>query len=123
IGGADLAIDPARRGEFLRALKGNGIVAGISERSAVLASFRDTMLRTLTLIVSFFVAFAGLTAFGIAFSSARITLFEREREFATLGALGFSAAEIGRILSFETALLLVVALPPGCLLGWGLAWV
>ena len=62
ISGADLAIDPGRRGEFLRALKGSGVVAGISERSAVLASFRDTMLRTLTLIVSFFVAFAGLTA-------------------------------------------------------------
>jgi len=123
ISGADLAVDPRQRGEFLRSLKDNGAIAGVSERSAVLASFRGTMLRTLTLIVSFFVAFAGLTAFGVAFSSARITLSEREREFATLGALGFSAAEIGRILWFETALLLVVALAPGCLLGWGLAWV
>src|SRR5262249_13542223 len=123
INGADLAVDPRRRGEFLRSLKDNGAIAGVSERAAVLASFRDTMLRTLTLIVSFFVAFAGLTAFGIAFSSARITLAEREREFATLGALGFSAAEVGRILALETALLLAVALPLGSLLGWGLAWV
>ena len=121
ISGADLAVDPRRRGEFLRSLKEHGAIAGVSERSAVLASFRDTMLRTLTLIVSFFVAFAGLTAFGIAFSSARITLAEREREFAMLGALGFSAAEISRILSLETALLLALALPLGWLLGWGLA--
>jgi putative ABC transport system permease protein len=123
ISGADLAVDPRRRGEFLRSLKDSGAIAGISEPSAVLASFRDTMLRTLTLIVSFFVAFAGLTAFGVAYSSARITLAEREREFATLGALGFGAAEIGRILSLETALLLALALPLGCLLGWALAWV
>jgi len=123
ISGADLAVDPPRRGEFLRSLKDNGAIAGISERAAVLASFRDTMLRTLTLIVSFFVAFAGLAAFGIAFSSARITLSEREREFATLGSLGFGAAEVSHILSLETALLLAVALPLGWLLGWGLAWV
>jgi putative ABC transport system permease protein len=123
ISGADLAVDSRRRGEFLRSLKDSGAVAGISERSAVLASFRHTMLRTLTLIVSFFVGFAGLTAFGIVFSSARITLSEREREFATLGALGFGAPEVSRILALETALLLAVAVPLGCLLGWGLAWV
>ena len=122
ISGADLAIDPARRGEFVRGLKGSGIVAGISERSAVLASFRDTMVRTLTLIVSFFVAFAGVTACGIAFSSARITLSEREHEFATLGALGFSAAEVARILALESAILVALALALGCLLGVALAW-
>ena len=122
ISGADLAIDPARRGEFLRALKGSGVVAGISERSAVLASFRDTMLRTLTLIVSFFVAFAGLTASGIAFSSAWITLSEREREFAILASLGFSAAEVSRILALENAILVALALPVGSVLGLGLAW-
>jgi putative ABC transport system permease protein len=122
ISGADLAIDPRRRGEFLRSLKDSGVVAGISERSAVFASFRDTMLRALTIIVSFFVAFAGLTAFGIAFSSARITLSEREREFATLASLGFSAAEVGRILALETAILVALALPLGSLLGRGLAW-
>src|SRR5262249_46593212 len=67
ISGVDLAVDPGQRSEFLRSLKDNSVVAGVSERSAVLASFHATMLRTLTLIVSFFVAFAGLTAFGIAF--------------------------------------------------------
>jgi putative ABC transport system permease protein len=122
ISGADLAVDSGRRGEFLRALKGSGIAAGISERSAVLASFRDTMLRTLTLIVSFFVVFAGLTASGIAFSSAWITLSERKREFATLASLGFSAAEVSRILALENAILVGLALPLGSVLGCGLAW-
>jgi putative ABC transport system permease protein len=122
ISGADLAIDPGRRGEFLRAAKGSNVVAGISERSAVLASFRDTMLRTLTLIVSFFVAFAGLTASGIAFSSAWITLSEREREFATLASLGFSAAEVARILALENAILVPLAALLGSVLGLGLAW-
>jgi putative ABC transport system permease protein len=122
ISGVDLAIDPGRRGAFLTALKGGGIVAGISERSAVLASFRNTLLRTLTLIVPFFVAFAGLTACGIAFSSAWITLSEREREFATLASLGFSTQEISRMLALENAILAGLALPLGSVLGCGLAW-
>jgi putative ABC transport system permease protein len=123
ISGAHLLIDPQRRAEFLQGLKDNPLVAAISERSVVLASFRNTMLRTLTLIVSFFVAFAGVTAFGIVSSSARITLSEREREFATLASLGFTAGEVKGILAGEMAILVAVALPVGCLLGPGLAWV
>jgi putative ABC transport system permease protein len=81
------------------------------------------MLRTLTIIVSFFVAFAGLTAFGIVLSSARITLSEREREFATLASLGFTAGEVRGILAGEMAILVALALPVGCVLGRALAWV
>jgi putative ABC transport system permease protein len=122
ISGVDLAIDPTRRAEFVRGLGHNGAVAAVSERSAVLASFRNTMLRTLTLIVSFFVAIAGLAAFGIAFSGARIALSEREREFAILASLGFDARELGRMLALETVILLALALPLGILLGRALAW-
>jgi putative ABC transport system permease protein len=119
----DLRVEPGRRAELLRSLKDNALLAGIVERSVVLASFRDTMLRTLTLIVSFFVAFAAVTAFGIAFSSARIALSEREREFATLASLGFTAAELKCILAGEVAILAAAAAPPGCVLGYGLSWV
>jgi len=65
------------------------------------------------------VAFAGLTAFGIVLASARITLSEREREFATLASLGFRPA---RILAAEVASLVALALVPGCALGYGLSW-
>jgi putative ABC transport system permease protein len=123
ISAVDLRVEPERRAELLRSLKENLLLAGVVERSVVLASFRDTMLRTLTLIVSFFVVFAGVTAFGIAFSSARITLSEREREFATLASLGFTAAELKGILAGEVAILVAAAVPPGCALGYGLSWV
>jgi putative ABC transport system permease protein len=123
IGALDLRVEPGRRAELLRSLKENRLLAGIVERSVVLASFRDTMLRTLTLIVSFFVAFAGVTAFGIAFSSARITLSEREREFAILASLGFTEAQLRGILAGEVAILVAAAVVPGCALGYGLSWV
>jgi len=123
ISGAYLLTDPSRRADFLRGLTNQAMLAGINERSAVLASFRGTMTRTLSIIVSFFVAFAGVAAFFIAFSSARITLAEREREFATLASLGFTVAEMRAILAGELAILVALALPLGCILGRALAWV
>jgi putative ABC transport system permease protein len=81
------------------------------------------MTRPLSIIVSLFVTFAGVTAFFIAFSGARITLAEREREFATLASLGFTVAEMRAILAGEMAILVALALPLGCILGRALAWV
>jgi putative ABC transport system permease protein len=123
ISGVHLLIDERQRGALYRTLKETPGVAGISERQVVLEAFRQTMARTLTIIVSFFVAFAALTAFGIVYSNARILFSERERELATLAALGFGARELGYILVGELAILVLLALPLGTVLGRGLAWV
>ena len=122
ISGVHLLIDGSRREALYRTLKNVPAIAGISERAVVLASFHDTMERTLTIIVSFFVAFAGLTAVSIVYSVARIILSEREREMATLMALGFTTREAGYVLVGEIAILVLLALPLGCLLGRGLGW-
>jgi len=123
ITGIHLQIDERQRAELYRTLKDVPGIAGVSERAVVLASFQDTMARTLTIIVSVFVAFAGIAAFGIVYSHARIMLSERAREFATLSALGFSAREVAYILVAELAVLVLLALPLGCVLGRGLGWV
>ena len=122
ITGIHLQIDEHQRAALYRTLKNAPGIAGVSERAVVLASFHDTMVRTLTIIVSVFVAFAGIAAFGIVYSHARIMLSERAREFATLAALGFSAREVAYILVAELAALVLLALPLGCLLGRGLGW-
>ena len=70
----------------------------------------------------FITLFSGLACalgFGVSYNSARIALSERGRELATLRVLGFSRGEISYILLAEVGLLIVVALPFGCLLGWG----
>ena len=53
----------------------------------------------------------------------QINLSEHERELAMLRALGFSNVEIGYILAGELILPILVALPVGCVLGHGLAWI
>jgi putative ABC transport system permease protein len=54
---------------------------------------------------------------------ARIALSERARELASLRVLGFTPAEVLRILLLELAVLTVIAQPPGWILGYGLAWI
>ena len=61
--------------------------------------------------------------FGVTYNAQRIALSERGRELATLRVLGFSRGDALYILLGETMLLVCLALPVGCLLGWGLtAW-
>ncbi|MBW3709881.1 ABC transporter permease, partial [Streptomyces griseus] len=54
---------------------------------------------------------------------ARISLSERARELASLRVLGFTRAEVLRILFLELALLTLVAQLPGWVMGYGLAWI
>ncbi|MEZ5565515.1 MAG: FtsX-like permease family protein [Gammaproteobacteria bacterium] len=72
------------------------------------------------IFIGFFVVFACTLAFGVTYNAARIALSERGRELATLRVLGFTRREISYILLGEVAFLTIIALPAGCLLGYGL---
>jgi putative ABC transport system permease protein len=57
------------------------------------------------------------------YNSARISLSERARELASLRVLGFTRAEVLRMLLLELALLALIAQPAGWAIGYGLAWI
>jgi len=116
-----LRVDPALRDTLFRELKTLPRVSSITVRQAAVQTFRDTMAKTITIFVSFFIMFACALAFGVTYNAARIALSERGRELATLRVLGFTRAEISYILLGEVALLTFVALPLGCATGFGLA--
>jgi len=116
-----LRIDENDRGELFRALKSLPRVASVTVKEAAVETFHDTMARTITIFVSFFIVFSCALAFGVTYNSARISLSERGRELATLRVLGFTRAEISYILLGEVALLTFVALPLGCAFGYALA--
>jgi putative ABC transport system permease protein len=122
VSGAHLLVDQAHAAELYRALKASPAVAGITVQTAVLQTFRDTMQETLTIMTFFLSIFAGLIAFGVVYNSARIALSERGRELASLRVLGFTRGEVSYILLGEFGILTLVALPLGCAIGYGLAW-
>jgi putative ABC transport system permease protein len=68
------------------------------------------------------VIFASIIAIGVVYNSARISLSERSRDLATLRVMGFTRGEISRILLGELAVLTLVAIPVGLLLGFAFAW-
>ncbi len=75
----------------------------------------------MNVMIFFNVLFSSVIAFGVVYNAARISLSERSRELASLRVLGFTRAEISLILLGELAVILLVAVPAGLLLGYGLA--
>ncbi len=65
--------------------------------------------------------FAGVLVFGVVYNSARISLSERGREMASLRVLGFTKVEISYLLLGELALITLIAIPLGFLMGYSLA--
>ncbi|MGE0455235.1 MAG: ABC transporter permease [Vicinamibacteria bacterium] len=121
LSGAYLQVDPARLETLYRRLKAIPAVAGVAVTSAALESFRSVMAESFNLVTAFNVGFAGIIAFGVVYNAARISLSERSRELASLRVLGFSIAEISLILLGELALLTLLAIPIGLLIGLGLS--
>jgi putative ABC transport system permease protein len=82
---------------------------------------RNSMTRLLEqgsgFVATIFIVFSSMMAAGVAFSSARVTLAEQERDLATLRVLGFGRGEASYVLLAEMGALLLIALPLGCGVG------
>lgn len=122
VSGAYLASDPARAVELYRTLKRTPAVAGVVVRESVVRGFEDTIAESFLISITMMVVFACLIAAGIVYNGARVALSERGRELASLRVLGFSRAEVTRLLLGEQAVLTLAGLPAGFLIGYGLAW-
>ena len=80
--------------------------------------FTERMMeRTMWVDLVFLGGFAGALAFSIVYNDARIALSERARELATLRVIGFTRAEVARLLFAGLALEVLAGLPIGALLG------
>lgn len=97
-------------------------VAGVSRRMAAITNFRETMADTVLVFSFITTLLAGSIAFGIVYNSARIALSERSRELASLRVLGLTRAETDYILMGELALLTILGIPVGWLIGYWFCW-
>ena len=122
ISGVTLAIDTKHEDQLYAKLKTFPSVAGITMLRASQKIFRQTLAENLNIIRNIYVLMAVVITFGVVYNSARINLSERSRELASLRVLGFSKREVSYILLGELALLVLLAIPPGWLLGMALKW-
>jgi putative ABC transport system permease protein len=120
ISGAYLAVDSRMLPRLYAALKRTPAVAGVAVREAMLQSFYRTIAESLRISSTALNLFACLIAVAIVYNGARVALSERGHELASLRVLGFTQREIGFMLLGEQALLTLVAIPIGFLLGYGI---
>jgi putative ABC transport system permease protein len=120
VSGAYLLVDPLQVGALFTRLKALPAVGAVGITAAGLETFRRLTAENFAIITTLNVSFAVIIAFGVVYNAARISLSERMRELASLRVLGFTIAEISLILLGELALLTLLAVPVGLLIGWGL---
>jgi putative ABC transport system permease protein len=120
ISGAYLKVDDRYQDEIYGKLKKMPRVAGVIIHKTAIQAFYDTLAETI-LFFTFISTLLGATiSFGVVYNSMRIALSERNRELASLRVLGFTRGEVAYILLGELALLTVIAIPIGLLIGYGL---
>ncbi len=97
-------------------------IAAISEKNATIESFKKTIGEFMLIYISFVSALSLAIAFGVIYNNARITLAERSRELASLRVLGYTKEEVANILLGELALVTVLAIPLGLLMGYWMSY-
>jgi putative ABC transport system permease protein len=120
VSGAFLRVDPLAAPALHTELKRMPAVAGATSRTATLASFEKTLGESMGIFTSVLAMFASVIAVAVVYNAARIALSERSRELASLRVLGFSRAEVSRLLLGEQGMLTLVALPLGFAVGYRL---
>lgn len=120
ISGAYLSVDAESLPLLYTNLKRTPAVAGVAVREAMLESFYRTIAESLRISSTALNLFACLIAVGMVYNGARVALSERGHELASLRVLGFTQREIGFMLLGEQALLTLIAIPVGFLIGYSI---
>jgi putative ABC transport system permease protein len=97
-------------------------VAGVSLKSQARDAFEVLMDTGAGAIRYVMGAIAFVITFGIVYNAARIAQAERARDLASLRVLGFTRGEAAFVLLGELAVVTLVALPVGAVLGYHLSF-
>lgn len=115
-----VALEPGSEPRFLGATKELPRVAGAFSKATLLRNMEDVSARNVRIMSTILTLFAAVIAVGVVYNNARIALAERTWELASLRVLGFTRGEVSALLLGELAIGIVLALPVGMALGWGL---
>ena len=118
ISGAYVLTDGSDDRSMLRHLKNAPAVASVTSKQLSINALRDTLAATMHRMRIINLGFALVIACGVAYNGARIALSERARDLASMRILGYSRAEISYVLVGEIAILALMSLPFGSILGY-----
>ena len=103
-----------------RRFKDLPVIASVAMKAYTLTSFLDKIANLVLVSAGILTGFAVIIAFGVVYNSARIGLQERAWELASLRVLGFTRAEVARILFGEFMIEIALAIPVGIAMSQGI---
>jgi putative ABC transport system permease protein len=122
VSGAYLSIDKLQASEIYSVLQDMPTVAGVSLKSDAEVAFKTLMDTGAGAIRYVMGAIAFVITFGIVYNAARIAYAERSRDLASLRVIGFTQGEVAYVLLGELAIIILVALPLGSVMGYYLSF-
>lgn len=122
VSGAYLRVDSIHSQSVYRTLKDMPTVAGVSLKADARNAFQKLMDTGAGAMRYIMAAIAAIITFGVVYNAARIAYAERARDLASLRVIGFSKGEVAFVLLGELAIVTLVALPVGALLGYYLSF-
>src|SRR5690606_21055131 len=117
ISGAFLMTDARYADGVTEALRARPRIASIASQDRIIQAFLETSAQSMLTFTYILSLFAGVIAFEVVYNIARIALAERDRELASLRVLGFTRGEVAYILLGELAVLTLLGIPLGFVLG------
>jgi len=116
VSAATMYVEPSALPALSRRLKNLPVIESVAVKAYTLASFLDKIAGLVFVMAGILTTFAIIIAVGIVYNNARISLQERAGELASLRILGFTRAEVARILFGEFAVEVVLGIPFGLVL-------
>ena len=116
VSAATMYVEPSALPALSRRLKNLPVIESVAVKAYTLASFLDKIAGLVFVMPGILTTFAIIIAVGIVYNNARISLQERAWELASLRVLGFTRAEVARILFGEFAIEIVLGIPFGLVL-------
>ncbi|MCB2089803.1 MAG: FtsX-like permease family protein [Alphaproteobacteria bacterium] len=118
--GAALMTDPNWNGPLYQNIKDVPAIISMAIMVRMREIFEQMMDENMMRMMAVYIIFAGVIAFGVIYNTARIAFSERSRELAALRVLGLTKGEVAYILFGELGFVVMVAIPMGLLIGYGL---
>ena len=113
VSAAALFVEASTLPTLLQRLKELPVIESATIKAFTLSSFLDKIANLVLVNAGILTGFAVIIAGGIVYNGARISLQERAWELASLRVLGFTRAEVARILFGEFVIEILVAIPIG----------
>jgi putative ABC transport system permease protein len=116
----ELLVERGRETALLARLRDLPRAGSTFSKATTLRNMEEVSARNVRIMSTIMTGFALVIAVGIVYNSARVIFAERAWELASLRVLGFTRGEVSALLLGELAIEMVIALPLGMLMGYGL---